>query len=762
VSDATGLTKRAAHLPAEPPTPSSTEPAAGAPAADALVPIPMEQAVGYGRIDARPAVTIAENLVLKHESVFLLVDTRGDIAPPGAPGVGLYHADTRMLSRYELRVAGGPAAVLSSEAPRMYAAQIDLAVSDAAFGGAAWTATNAVHIRRDLLVDQGLSERVTVTSFLARPVDYWIELALGCDFADIFEVRGWPRERRGEFFAPRWAEDTLRFAYRGRDGAMIGSRVWFATPPTERASDHATWTFRLEPNQPVVLEWQVLPEPVGAPAPIPAPLAIEQRRAAIAGWYERWRGGCARWRTDVAEFDGALVQATDDLRALYVEADGERVITAGIPWYVTAFGRDSIITSLQTLGLNPAIAVDTLRYLARHQGVRDNPVTEEQPGKIMHEIRRGELARAGEIPHVPYYGSVDATPLWLILLHEVWRWTGDEAIVRAMLPHAARALAWIDDHGDIDGDGFVEYTGRSASRGGLTNQGWKDSYDGVPFPDGRLPEPPIALVEVQGYVYDAKARMATLYEALGETARAEELRRGAAALRDAIDAHFWLEELGTYALALDGEKRPVPTITTNAGHLLWSRVPDQGRADRVAARLLAPDMSSGWGIRTLSALHSVYNPMSYHDGSVWPHDNALVALGLSLYRHTQDAVSICGALHDVASGMPYHRLPELYCGLTRGHGTRPVLYPVSCSPQAWAAGSLFMLLQAVTGILPDAPGGVLTVREPLLPPFMRQLEVRGLTVGRSRVTCRFTRHRDRTLATITDVGGDALRVRIEV
>ncbi len=731
----------------------------------ALVPVSMQDAVGYASIDAHPSSTVVDNLVLKHERTFALLNERGDIAP-GDAGLGVYRDDTRILSQYELHVAGGPGKVLSSEAPHMYAAQIDLAVSDAAFGGALWTATNRVHIRRELLTDEGLTERLTVTSYLHEPVDYWIDLTSGCDFADIFEVRGWPREQRGTFYAPQWTADELRFRYRGRDGALIGSRIRFMTPPHSVSGRTAHWRFTLMPGQGVVLEWQVLADALGAPDTVPGTehLAgtLEGRRAALAGWYDRWRRHCTQWRTNVAEFDGAIAQAVDDLRALYIEVDGEHVITAGIPWYVTPFGRDSIITSLQTLGLHPGIAVDTLRYLARHQGTREDPWTEEQPGKIMHEIRRGELARAGEIPHVPYYGTVDATPLWLVLLHEVWRWTGDEALVRSMLPHAERALTWIDRYGDVDGDGFVEYRGHTGRGGGLTNQGWKDSVDGVPWPDGRLPEPPIALVEVQGYVYDAKARMATLYEALGDTARAAQLARDATALRTAINARFWLEELGTYALALDGAKRPIPTVTSNAGHLLWSRVPDATRARRVGETLLAPDMVSGWGIRTLSARHPVYNPMSYHNGSVWPHDNAIMSLGLALYRHTAGAVATCSALHDVAAGMPYHRLPELYCGLERGQGTRPVLYPVSCSPQAWAAGAVFMLLQAVTGILPDAPGRMLTVREPLLPPFMHRLVVRGLRLGRSRITCSFTRHGSRTLATVTDIAGDDLRVRIEV
>jgi glycogen debranching enzyme len=464
--------------------------------------------------------------------------------------------------------------------------------------------------------------------------------------------------------------------------------------------------------------------------------------------------------SDVDDFDGLLRRATSDLRALHAEMDGACVISAGIPWYSTIFGRDSIITSLETLPLNPAIAIDTLRYLAHHQGRREQPYTEEQPGKILHELRRGEMARTGEIPHVPYYGSIDATPLWLVLLHETWRWTGDAALVRDLLPHAERALEWMDRFGDIDGDGFVEYA--STSEKGLRNQGWKDSGDGVPFPDGRLPEPPIALVEVQGYVHDAKVRMAELYRSVGRTDRAAALRKEAAALRDRIRAAFWMEDAGTFALALDGHKRPVPTATTNAGHLLWSRVPTPAQARRVAARLLEPDFFSGWGIRTLSAVHPVFNPMSYHNGSVWPHDNALVVLGMALQGHARAALPVMRALSEAGTSSEVQRLPELFCGMSRGTRAHPVGYPVSCSPQAWASGALFMLLQALLGIYPEAPAKVLHVRDPVLPDFLGELTVTGLAIGRSRVALQFRRHGTRTLANLLGVDGEPLQVRIEL
>lgn len=722
------------------------------------IPIPMTEAVGYPSIECAHQVPLEEALVLKHDRLFLLVDRHGNVAPPGQCGLGLFHDDTRILSHYVFGVVGGDCVPLSAQLPSPYHALVDLAVTDRAFGGDSWDPKNVIHIRRELVLEDRLVERITLTSYLPRPVQCRARLELGCDFADIFEVRGWKRVERGQFFAPEPREAALVFSYRGRDGALVRSHVEFHEPPTELDARHAGWTLRLEPGAQRTLEWAIGPgEPPTPAAPRPA---IDERRQRLAAEYQRWRTRCASWRTDVAEFNVTLAQAVDDLRALYTHIDGAEIITAGIPWYSTAFGRDAIIASLQTLPLNPGIAVDTLRYLARHQGTKEDPYTEEQPGKIMHELRRGELARAGEVPHLPYYGTVDATPLWLVLLHETWRWLGDGTLVRSLLPHAERALAWIDRYGDLDGDGFVEYA--RTSEKGLVNQGWKDSGDGVPFPDGRLPKPPIALVEVQGYVCDAKARMAQLYQALGETERAERLRDEAAGLRRRILERFWLDEAGTFALALDGDKRPVPTVTTNAGHLLWSRVPEPEQARRMADLFLSPGMFCGWGLRTLSGEHPAFNPMSYHNGSVWPHDNALVGLGLSLYGHASHALPVVEALHDAATRLRWHRLPELFCGVRRGGGVQPVLYPVSCSPQAWASGAFFMLLQAVLGLFPDAPRRMLHIRDPRLPAFLRELTVTGLRIGETRVSLQFRRHGERTLANLLALEGAPLQVHIEL
>lgn len=449
-----------------------------------------------------------------------------------------------------------------------------------------------------------------------------------------------------------------------------------------------------------------------------------------------------------------------DLHALTIRYGGRPIITAGIPWFTAPFGRDSIITSLQALIFNPDIAVQTLRFLAAYQGDRLDEFTEEQPGKILHEVRRGEMASCREVPHLPYYGSVDATPLFLILLGETLRWTGDLGLARELLPHAERALRWIHEYGDLDGDGFVEYARRSPS--GLSNQGWKDSDDGVPFPDGTIPKPPIALVEVQGYVYAAMRAMAEVYAALDNKEGSRRLRAEAEALRRRIQDAFWFEETGYYALALDGDKRPLPTITSNPGHLLWAGVPTAAQAQRMAAVLLGERLFSGWGVRTLARNQPVYNPLSYHDGTVWPHDNSLIALGLARYGFRVEAATILIALYEASLYFRYHRLPELFCGLGRGETDAPVHYPVSCSPQAWAAGAFFPMLQGVLGIEPDAIAGTLHLVRPYLPDRLQLMEAVRVRIGRSRVSVQFSAQRERTMANVLAIDGDPLQVRIDV
>jgi glycogen debranching enzyme len=447
-----------------------------------------------------------------------------------------------------------------------------------------------------------------------------------------------------------------------------------------------------------------------------------------------------------------------DFHALQIPEAKERVIAAGIPWFATMFGRDSIIAAYQSLMLNPQLAVETLRVLAMHQGKEKNDWRDEEPGKILHEYREGEMTRAGEMPFGPYYGSVDATPLWLILLSETFNWTADEQLVKDMLPHAYRALEWIDLHGDLDGDGFVEYQRRSHK--GLANQGWKDSWDAIMHSDGEVAKTPIALCEVQGYVYEAKFRMASLLRSFGDTKTADKLKKEAAEMAKRFEKAFWMPKLGFYAMALDRDKRQTQVISSNPGQLLFTRMLPQERARTITQRFMRDDMFSGWGWRTMSRDERVFNPLSYHRGSIWPHDNSLIAHGMSLYEFREPANQLFSALFQAALKFRDYRLPELFCGIERREHDDPVQYPVSCSPQAWASGTAFLLLMSVLGIRPSAPRKEMNIVNPSLPDFLDHLSIRNMRVGNSRIGLDFNRHGDRTFCNVVDIEGDKLLVNV--
>jgi glycogen debranching enzyme len=471
--------------------------------------------------------------------------------------------------------------------------------------------------------------------------------------------------------------------------------------------------------------------------------------------------GCTRIKCDNNRFEAVLARALSDIDSLRIPVGKDMIVGAGIPWFAAPFGRDSIITALECLSVAPSLALETLRTLAAYQGTRDDPWREEEPGKILHELRRGEMTRAGEAPHSPYYGTIDATPLFLILLHETWRWTGSEALLEELYPAAEKALAWIERRLDRD-DGLLRYM-RTHTRG-LENQGWKDSRDGISFPDGRIAHPPIALIEVQGYVVAALDAMGRIRRRRGDIRGGARLHRQATELRQRIDERFWVEASRFFALAIDGEGRRVETITSNPGHLAFCNAfAITGRASRVTEMLLSEALYSGFGIRTLARGQAVYNPLSYHNGSVWPHDNALCALGMAMTGHGAEALTILDALYAASLHFRDLRLPELFCGMSRGEGDFLVHYPVSCSPQAWASAAFFLLLQSALGMRADAPMNRLNIRNPQLPSFMSRLDLEGMQVGQSRVSLHFERYGRRTHVDLVDVTGDGrLKVNIEI
>jgi glycogen debranching enzyme len=698
-------------------------------------------------------------LAVKEGETFLYSDIEGNLDDRVELGLGLYHLDTRFLSHYRLRIAGRDPILLSSSAERVYVSHVDLTNPDLYQEDRPAIGQHTLNIRRIRAIRGRLYERIRIKNYNPHPIDVDLDLTFGADFADVFEVRGLTRETRGTYDPPTTSERSIEFGYTGEDGVRRRTRIEFGVRPArvEVRGDlvQAWFSVHLPAHETTTIPLVV--EPVVEDS-YPPPGDFDEVVHSLRHDYEAWERESAQIRTDNEVFDQLLTRGLRDLRALYTDLDGAGIIAAGIPWYVAIFGRDTMITSHQMLMLSSRPARESLQVLAGFQGSTVDDWRDEEPGKILHEIRKGELARSGYIPHSPYYGSVDATPWFLILLAQYFRWTNDLGFVKELLPAAEAALEWIDRYGDADNDGFVEY--RSRSPRGLRNQGWKDAHDSVIHTDGRIAEPPIALAEVQAYVYMAKVRMADVYGALGDFERAVRLKDQATVLRRRFHEAFWMEEEGFFAGALDGDKQQVKTIVSNPGHGLYCGIVDDRRAEAVARRLFEPDMFSGWGIRTMSKTAAGYNPMSYHNGTVWPHDNALIAAGLKRYGFLDATNRIATAMFEAAQYTDYMRLPELFCGFTRRAPSPPVQYPVACSPQAWAAGAPFLLLQGMLGISAVAHENVLTVNKPHLPPWLNEVEVRNLRVGNSTLSLVFRREGETTGFSLLSRDGD-VRVVME-
>ncbi|MGQ0679018.1 MAG: amylo-alpha-1,6-glucosidase [Actinomycetota bacterium] len=712
------------------------------------------------RLRSAPGVlaeTRQDLLVVKEGPLFACSRPNGDILPGLVTGEGLYLEDTRFLSELRLTLGGKPVVLLSSSDDLAYAMAIDATNPNLSEGRSRKVPQQSLSIQRFRVVRDRLYERISIRNYGRTPIRTTLELALGADFADTFEVRGVAkRKTRGHLLAPKAVTGGLRFGYVGEDEVFRETVVLFDPPPARLdlgQGQRAVAFFDVELAPLQKMSWQVSVEPSVAGRQSPRQDLELAERAAFAD-EERWRRSGSLIRTDNEHFNGFVDAAVRDLKALRTTLAGGEIFAAGIPWYVAPFGRDSLITSYETLLWNPAPAADCLRVLARLQAQADDPWRDAEPGKILHELRQGELAGAHLVPHTPYYGSVDSTPLFLMLAGTYYRWTADLELMRELRPAFDAALGWIAHHGDRDGDGFVEYSKRSPA--GLSNQGWKDSEDCIVHADGSLAQGPIALVEVQGYVYLAKHRLAGVYEALGDPATAGTLRREAAALREAFEEAFWMPEEGTYALALDGKKRQVKGITSNPAHCLYCGIVGDRRAQQVGERLMAPDMFSGWGIRTLSKESPAYNPMGYHLGSVWPHDNVIAAAGLKRYGMVEATERIATALFDAAVQARDTRLDELYCGFDRRRGLGPVAYPVACRPQAWAAAVPIMLVQSFLGISADAPSNVLTINKPSLPAWLDRVQLDNLRVGNSRLGLAFNRVQGHTAFALTSREGDIL------
>ena len=698
------------------------------------------------------------NLTLIDGKTFLSTTISGDIMPPGAPDAGFFHDDTRFLSRLELRVDGYRTVVLSSSTEQTFASQIEMTTGKSTARESYEIPENTVHIRREqLLASDTLYDNFSFENFNFQEVDIVIELAYEADFMDVFQVRGVARQPLGHYFQPVARRDSIVFHYSGLDRVSRETVIHLSPEPESVDGTTARWKLRLPPSKRFQLQTTIVPhvENKRSRAVRPDfPQQLHMRREAFG----EWESHSASFKSSNSIFDEMVATCKGDFHALQIPEGRQHILAAGIPWFATVFGRDSIIAAYQSLLVNPQLAADTLRVLALHQGKEKNDWRDEEPGKILHEYREGEMTRAGEMPFSPYYGSVDATPLWLILLSETFNWTADEQLVKDMLPHAYRALEWIDQYGDLDGDGFVEYQRRSSK--GLANQGWKDSWDAILHHDGEIARSPIALCEVQGYVYEAKYRMASLLRSFGDTRNADKLKKEAADMAKRFEKAFWMPKLGFYAMALDRDKQQTQVISSNPGHLLFTRMLPLERAKTITQRFMCDDMYSGWGWRTMSRDERVFNPLSYHRGSVWPHDNSITAHGMALYEFREPANQLFTTLFEAALNFRNYRLPELFCGIQRRENDEPVQYPVSCSPQAWASGAVFLLLTSVLGLRPSAQRRELNIVDPALPAFLDHLSVRNLRIGNSRVGLDFTRRGERTFCNVVDIEGDKLLVNV--
>ena len=677
---------------------------------------------------------------LKHGDTFGIFDRYGDIvAGPGSPE-GLYHDDTRYLSSLRLLVNGKRPLLLSSKIEDNNAALVvDLTNPDLLedHDGTPALQRDMVHILRSkFLWRGGCYERLGLRNFAG--ADFWIDLEImfGADFADIFEVRGQHRERRGEK-GIEVSKNRAVIAYRGLDDVMRRTVINFDPPPArlERAGARYRINLRAGGRASVFFVVRCME---GAAKHINPPrsflLATKRARRELRSL----ASGAAYVETSNNVFNEVLCRSMADLYMLVTETEHGPFPYAGVPCFSTNFGRDSIITAMETLWIDPAIARGVLKFLAATQAEETRPEADAEPGKIVHEMRRGEMARLGEVPFARYYGSVDGTPLFVMLAGLYFDRTGDLGTISELWPSIEVALHWIDHYGDRDGDGFVEYF--RADENGLANQGWKDSSDSIFHADGALAQGPIALCEVQGYVFAAKRAAAKMAEALGHAARAKRLAREAEELYARFNEAFWCEEIGTYAIALDGEKRRCAVRSSNAGHLLFAGVIPKERAVMVGEQLLKKPFFSGWGVRTIAASEPRYNPMSYHNGSIWPHDNALIGLGMERYGLKHGLQAISSGLFEAACYMDLRRLPELFCGFQRMRGKGPTLYPVACTPQAWSSCAPFALLQASLGLEFECGAQRVRLRQPKLPPFLDEVIIRSLAVGDARVDLLVRRH----------------------
>jgi glycogen debranching enzyme len=680
-----------------------------------------------------------DNLILKCDELFLVGQAITDGSHESA--AGLYLRDTRHLTRFRVTVDGQPLDRLALQPLTTASALIISANAGSSHttDGEHWLPARTLGVEQRVELDSDLHFRVAVQSYNEGVRTATISIEAAADFRDLFDIRGFVVKERGNPLPIEVDRYHVVLGYKGIDGLDAKTFLHFDREPEIDVHTSAlgypvvrtSFEAELDGSLPWILTIRVSPRPAEVAEPV-AKANLPSPNARPKPWID----------TDNPNFNRVVKQSLDDLDMLQTSFLEGSAPAAGIPWYVAPFGRDSLITCLQMHYLYPERAIETLRLLSAHQGIRVDDWREEQPGKILHEKRYGELSRTGAIPHSPYYGSVDATPLFVLLFVELVKWTGDSEIYRRFIPHIRRAIDWIEEFGDRDGDGFVEYRSFPPGLGEVMHQGWKDSWDSIHHIDGRAASGNIALVEVQGYVYSAFLGLADLADIQDDSHWADYLRLRADVIRKKVEETFWQEEIGFYAQGLDSDKSPICAVTSNPGHLLFCGLVSDERGEQLANRLSEPDMNSGWGVRTLSTKAVTYNPMSYHNGSVWPHDNSIIAAGLYKYGRRDAGHTIATELFDAAVSQLNDRLPELYCGFPRGQTLdAPVSYPVTCSPQAWAAGSIPLLVRCFLGLEPAAEDGRLVI-DPAFPDWLNELTIHNLPFREKVVTLTVRRTRN--------------------
>ena len=699
----------------------------------------------------------ASRLVVKEGDIFLYSDSLGQASGGENSVLGLYYQDTRYLSRLELTIAGRKPVLLSSTAERGYAATIELTNLESRTPDGRTLPQASVHVRRTRFVSDCVHEHLRVRNYNPTEVELVLDLHFDADFADLFEVRGQRRRRRGARLPDRMSPDSLALPYLGLDEVPRETLVTFTDPPESIKQGCARYRLRLAPGERVTLAFDVHVVTPGAPESRHGDAGV--RLAALRREHERWDSGATDILTDNEQVNRVLRRGQDDLRMLSAVVSGQRIPLSGLPWFAAPIGRELVLVGLETLLLDLRWGQAAVEYLGGLQGTQTRPSREEQPGKIMHELRRGELAGIKAIPHTPYYGSIDATPLWLLLVAELTMWTGDLDGFDYRRDAVDAALAWLDTYGDVDGDGFVEYGKRA--RAGVRNQGWRDAGDAVLHADGRPAEGPIALAETQGYVYYAKRRLAAIYGELGDVQRAERLSLEATELKRRFNERFWMEDEQFFAMALDGEKKQVRPVCSTIGHALWSRIVADEHVDAVVRRLMAQDMYTGWGVRTFSKDMPGFNPISFYNGSVWPYDTAIIANGMKKHGYVQEANRLAWGLVEAAAAHEYERLPEMFCGFTRRAINKPVAFPMACSPDAGAAGAFFLILQSMVGIYAQAEENIVYVHDPDLPKWLGEVTLSNLKVGRTTMRLRFRREGSQTTFAVLDKQGPGRIVVVE-